>query len=307
MAMARPDWVDALDDNFRAIYNETEERTLPTMMFDKIFNVMNSTKAFEKDTSLSGIGLLEEVNELGNIPFEDIAPGWDTTYVHRKFGKGRMVSQEMIDDEKWNIIPKLPKTLSDAKNRTVETTAADVLNFGFVAGGGGMAPFAGGDGQPLFSTAHTNRAGNVVQSNKITAPLSDVSLASVITAMKTRKDIKGQIITFQPDTLIVPSALEFTARRILETTGQLGGNNNDINVVKGALNLVVWPFLTSSTAWFVADSKAHELNFFWRKNQGVRGPIWNEENESAKWLLSIRFSVGFSDWMGIYGSTGDAS
>lgn len=305
MAEVRPKWVDALDPTFRAIYNEAEESFTP--MYDQIFHVMNSDKAFEKDAALSGIGQLEEVPELGAIPYEDATPGWEVTYVHKKFGKGRMVSQEMIDDEKWNMINKLPKSLALSKARTKEQSAADIFNYGFVAGGGGLARFSGGDAKALFATDHVNRVGTVTQSNKITTPLSQTSLQAVITAMKKRRDSKNQIIGFNPDTLLVPTDLEFTARVILETAGQTGGNNNDINPVKGALNLIVWPFLTSSTAWFVLDSQAHELNWFNRKDEGVKGPVYDFDNEAAKWKTTARWSVGFSDWMGVYGSTGDGS
>lgn len=306
MAETRPKWVNALDPTFRAIFHETENSF--ESMYDKIFHVLTSTKAFEKDTALSGIGQLEEVNELGAIPYEDATPGWDVTYVHRKFAKGRMVSQEMIDDEKFNMIQRLPKSLALAKMRTYEKAAADVFNFGFTAGGGGLAPFTGGDAKALFATDHVNRDGTVTQSNKITTALSQTSLQAVLTAMKTRRDSKNQIITFAPDTLLVPPALEFTARIILETTQETGNvNYNNINPVKGALNLIVWPYLTSTTAWFVIDSKAHELNFFKRKDEGVKGPTYDFDNEAAKWKAVCRFSVGFSDWMGVYGSVGDNS
>lgn len=302
MAEVRPKWVNALDPSFRAIFNETE-REFQTM-YDKIFHIQNSNKAFEKDTSLSGIGQLEETPELGAIPYEDATPGWDVTYVHRKFAKGRMVSQEMIDDEKFNMIAKLPRSLANAKMRTYEQAAADVFNYGFTAGGGGLAAFTGGDAKALFATDHVNRAGDVTQSNRITTALSQTSLQTVVSAMKTRKDSKNQIIAYQPDTLLVPTGLEFTARTILETTQVVGSANNDINPIKGALNLVVWPFLTSSTAWFVLDSKAHELNFFKRKDEGVKGPVYDFDNEAAKWKAVCRFSVGFSGWEGVYGSTG---
>lgn len=305
MAEVRPKWVNALDPTFRAIFHETENAFVP--MYDKIFHVMSSNKAFEKDTALSGISQLEEVPELGAIPYEDASPGWDVTYVHKKFGKGRMVSQEMIDDEKYNMINKLPKSLAQSKARTKETSAADIFNYGFTAGGGGLARFTGGDSLALFSTAHVNRQGTVTQSNKITTALTQTSLQAVITAMKTRRDSKNQIIGFMPDTLLVPPSLEFTARVILESSQVLGNANNDINPIKGSLNLVVWPFLTSATAWFVLDSGAHELNWFNRKDDGVKGPSYDFDNEAAKWKAVARWSVGFSDWMGVYGSVGDGS
>lgn len=307
MAMVTPEWVDALDDIFRTIFNETTDTESPKMMFDKIFHVMQSDKAFEEDTGYSGIGLLEETSELGALPYEDIDPSWITTYVHREFKKGRMVSKKMVQDEKWNIINSLPKTLSIAKLRTYETAAADIFNYGFVAGGGGLSTFASGDGQALFSTTHTNRKGTITQGNKITTPLSQSALEAVTTAMQNRFDSKGNIITYNPDTLLVPPALRFKARVILESDGSIGNDFNDINTMKGALNLIVWPYLKNPTAWFILDSSDHQLNFFKRTDEPVEGPAWDFDNGAAKWKIETRFSVGWSAWQGVFGSTGDGS
>lgn len=307
MAMATPEWVDALDDIFRTIYNETTDNEEPKLMYDKIFHVIQSNKAFEEDAAYTGIGLLEETPELGAVPYEDADPSWVTTYVHREFKKGRMVSKKLIQDEKWHIIEGLPKTLAQAKARTFETAAADVLNFGFVAGGGGLATFDGADGQALFSTAHTNKKGTITQGNKITTALSVAALEAVTTAMQNRLDSKGNIITFNPDTLIVHPNNRFKARTILESDGSIGNNFNDINTMKGALNLIVWPYLKNPTAWFVMDSSAHQLNFFKRTDEGVEGPVYDFDNGAAKWKIETRFSVGYSSWQGIYGSTGDGS
>ena len=307
MAMATPEWVDALDAIFRTVYNETTDNEAPKLMYDKIFHVIQSNKAFEEDASYTGIGLLEETPELGAVPYEDADPSWVTTYVHREFKKGRMVSKKMVQDEKWNIIQNLPKTLAIAKARTFETAAADVLNYGFVAGGGGLAQFDGADGQALFSTAHTNKKGTITQSNKITTALSVSALEAVTTAMQNRLDSKGQIITFNPDTLIVHPNNRFKARNILEADGSIGNDFNDINTMKGALNLIVWPYLKNPTAWFVMDSTAHQLNFFKRTDEDVEGPVWDFDNGAAKWKVETRFSVGYSSWQGIYGSTGDGS
>jgi phage major head subunit gpT-like protein len=307
MAMATPEWVDALDDIFRAIYNETDVNTAPTAMYDKVFHVIQSNKAFEEDTGYTGIGLLEEVNELGALPYEDPDPSWTTTYVHREFKKGRIVSQKLIEDEKWHIIESLPKTLSMAKWRTYETAAADVFNYGFVAGGGGLAVFDGADGQALFSTTHTNKKGTITQTNKITTAISQSALEAANIVASKRKDSKGQIITYKFDTLLVPTELQYKARIILETTGSIGNNFNDINTMKGALNLIVWPFLTNPTAWFLLDSSAHQLNFFKRVDEDVKGPVYDFDNDAAKWKVRTRFSVGYSSWQGVFGSVGDGS
>ena len=77
-----------------------------------------------------------------------------------------------------------------------------------------------------------------------------------------------------------------TAFDPLDIAAKTGGNDNDINPIKGALNLIVWPYLTSTTAWFVLDMEAHELNFFVRKDEGVKGPVYDFDNEAAKWKVA---------------------
>lgn len=305
MAETRPKWPQALDKVFRKLFDEGEAKF--TSRLDKIFHVERSENAYEQDSSLSGFGEHEETAELQNIPFEDRVPGWEVTYVHRKYTKGASISQEMIDDNKWSLVKKTPKALALSKMRSLEKMGADVFNYGFVAGGGGKAKFRGGDGKALFATDHVNRDGDVVQSNKITTALSQSALQTVTSAMKKRLDSKGQIIEYMPSILLVPTELEYTAKIILETAQETGSNNNDINPMQKSLELVVWPYLTSSTAWFVLDGDAHELNFFIRKDEGVQGPKWNFDNDSAKWKSVFRASAGYSSWEGVYGSVGDGS
>lgn len=305
MAETRPKWPQALDKVFRQLFDEGEAKF--TSYIDKVFVMGTSENAYEQDTSMSGFGRHEETAEMQNIPFEDRVPGWEVTYAHKKYTKGAMISQEMIDDNKWGLVKKTPKALALSKMRTLEYLGADVLNFGFVAGGGGMAKFNGGDGQALFSTTHVNRQGDILQSNKITTALAQASLQTVTSVMKKRLDSKGMIIEFQPSKLVVPTELEWTAKIILETAQHVGDNANDINPMKGYLELVVWPYLTSTTAWFVLDDDANEFHFFIRKDEGVQGPKWNFDNDSAKWKSVVRASAGFSDWMHVFGSVGDGS
>lgn len=305
MAETRPKWPQALDRSFRKLFDETEAKFESKL--DQIFHVERSENAYEQDASMGGYGQHEETAELEPIKYEDTVPGWEVTYTHKKYTKAAAISQEMIDDNKWNMVRRAPRGLSLSKMRTLETIGADVFNFGFVAGGGGRAKFRGGDSKALFATDHVNRAGDVTQSNKITTALTQASLQTVTSAMKKRLDSKGQIVEYQPDTLLVPTELEYTARIILETSQSTGNNYNDINPVKGALKLVVWPYLKSATAWFVLDSDMHELYFFIRKDEGVQGPKWDWDNEAAKWKSVFRCSAGFSDWMGVYGSVGDGS
>lgn len=310
MAALRPDWPDLLDPTFRKIYGQ-EEESLP-QMYAEVFNVQVSDKNIEKDSSASGLSKLVRRSEAQAITFEDPVQGYDVTYTHVIDSLGASVSRELWEDDQHNVINKLPRDLAQSKVYTQEQMGADVLNYGFTAGGGGLASFTSGDAKALFATDHPRLDGGTAQSNYTTADLNENSLETALVTMRATLNDKGQLYRTMPDTLVVPPALEKEARILLESDGRVGTANNDTNVYQGRLKLVVWDYLGSAaggsdTAWFVMDSRRHKLNFFKRVDHGVEGPDWDFVNKVARWTVDVRWSVGFSGWQAIYGSKGDNS
>ena len=112
-------------------------------------------------------------------------------------------------------------------------------------------------GQPWFDTAHSV-AGTNYANHVATRALSTANLQSSLITMRSTNNVndRGDRIRVRPDTLIVPAALEYTARTILESSQLPGSANNDINAVRGALDLVVWDALAdsaSSAAWWLSQ------------------------------------------------------
>ncbi len=311
MTIARANFPDLLDPAFRKIYTDAEKE-LP-YMYTQIFNVVNSTKNLEKDSSVSGLGTLIEKPEGAAITYEDILQGYDVTYTHKTFGLGTIITKEMMDDDQFNVIRRRASNLAISVNRSIELTAADVLNGGFTAGGAGKAKFITGyDTKALFATDHPRSDGGTAISNTTTADLAEDSLETALIAMRSTKDDKGQMMLVRPDTLVVPPALEKEARILLETTGRVGSAINDINVFKGRLDLKVWDYLGtgnangSDTQWFILDSKSHKLMWFWRQRPNLENET-DFDTKNIKYSVDARWSCGFSDWRGIYGSKGDNS
>lgn len=305
----RPTWPALLDPSFRTIYSDTEKQH-PSKI-GNIFNVQKSDKAYEKDTSVSGLGKLAQKPEGDAIVYEAPTNGYPVIYTHLTFGKGEAITYEMYEDDQYNVMRKAPRRLALAKARTREQFGADILNFGFTYGGGGSAIFNGGDGKSLFATDHPLRGGGTA-SNYTTMDLDEDALELAIVTMAATKDNKGELQMVTADTLIVPPALEKEARILLDSQGRTGTANNDINPYKGKLNLIVWDFLGSAaggsdTAWFVVDSNQHELNWFDRDDRGLEGPEYDFDTKTAKWSVVARWSAGFSDWRGVFGSKGDNS
>ena len=306
----RPTWPDVLDVTFRTIYGE-ELKQIPTK-YNTIFNQLTSDRQLEKDSSASGLSKMVLKNEGDVVTYEDAILGYNVTYTHQTRALGSQITLEMWQDDQFNVMKRRPRDLAYAKMRTVEQFSADVFNFSFTAGGGGLVTFTGGDTLALFSTLHTRKDGGATQSNATTADLAEDSLETALVTMRATLDNKGQLQLIQPDTLVVPPALEKEARILLNSQGRTGTANNDVNPYEGSLRLVVWDYLGSAaggsdTAWFILDSKFHKLNYFNRADQGIEGPEYDFDTKTAKWSVLVRHSVGFSDWRGTYGSKGDGS
>lgn len=308
---SRPEWPQLLDPSFRAVYSQTEKE-FPSQI-DNIFEVMKSDKAYEKDTSVSGLSKLVRKAEGDAIAYESPVAGYPSIFTHLTFGMGEAVTYEMYQDDAYNIIRKAPARLARAKAHSKEQFAADILNGGFVYGGVRDSKFNGPDGKALFATDHPLKDANgATQSNYTTAALSEDALEVALVSMRATKDNKGELQMIQPDTLIVPPALEKEARILLDSQQRTGTANNDINPYKGRLKLIVWDYLGSAaggsdTAWFVLDSKQNGLTFFNRDDRGIEGPEYDFDTKTAKWSVVARWSAGFNDWRGTYGSKGDNS
>lgn len=311
MASISPQWPDILDPRFRQIYGE-ELKALP-QVGPSIFHMETSSRNIEKDSSASGLSTLVERSEGQAITYEDEVQGYDVTYTHREFGLGTSVSNKLAEDDLYNVIKRKPSNLARAKVRHEERRKADILNYGFTAGGGGLATFTSGDALALFSGSHTREDGGATQSNTTTSDLKESALENAIIGIRTQLDHKGQLFMAKADTIVVAPQLEKEARILLNTQGRVGTANNDVNPYQGALKLVVWDFLGSAspggsdTAWFVFDSSLHQLNWFDRSDRGMEGPFYDFDTKTAKWSVDVRNSVGFSGWRGTYGSKGDNS
>jgi len=292
--VTRANFGDLLEPGFREIFFQ-QYSELPTV-HDKVFHFLDSGKHQEYDSSVTGFGQLVETSEGAAITYEDPLQGYDTTYVHKKYAKGFKVTKELYEDDQYNIINRMPKALASATVRTVETISADIFDNAFTSG-------TGGDGSYLCAADHTPVNGGTDQDNSETHGLTETYLETALVAMRGTLDDKGQHILVQPDTLLVPKELEKEAIVLLQSTGRTSTNYNEINPYQGRLNLLVWDYLDSTQAWFVLDSGLHQLNFFWR----VRPEFAQDESfdtDAALYKVRCRFSVGFSDWRGVWGSTG---
>lgn len=297
-----------LEPGLRKIFFETYKE-LPEA-YSKIYNMNTSKKAKETDYGLGAFGdWVERADELDTVAYAKLSAGLERTYTHKAFTKGFIIGRELYDDEQYGQMKKMAKALARAGRAKVEKDAMQPLINGFSKIVETVETHAIYDGKPLFSNDHAllDKSSGVCD-NLVTGVLNDANLKIAIQCMQEQVDEAGNLVQFTPDTLIVPPALEFTAKELIESAGKVGTSNNDINTLKGSLKLVVMPYLGavaggSDTAWFLQDSKRHELNFFWRVKPEFKQ---SEEfdNFTAKYRGYMRYSYGVSDFRGLVGSEG---
>lgn len=293
-----PQWGRLLEPGLRKIFFENYPEK--SEQFNKIFQVNSSKKQKEYDLILGGFTPWANKAEKGSVVYQDPANGYEITYTHNSFASGFKVTREMNDDEQYNVINKLPKALAHSGRTKVDTDAAAVLNAGF---DGVTRPIY--DGKALFAADHPLKGGGTA-SNLITGTLNDANLKIAIQAMHEAPDETGNKIQYNPTKLIVPRSLEFVAREIVGSERKSGTDFNDMNTLKGSLEVVVYDYLTDDDAWFIQDPNVSELNFFWR----VKPEFKHEEDFDtleAKYRGYMRYSYGVSNFRGIVGSTGAGS
>jgi phage major head subunit gpT-like protein len=147
-------------------------------------------------------------------------------------------------------------------------------------------------GEALFADSQTWGRGATAQDNLLAAALADTGLIASIGAIKTFKDQLGQVIS-NGDTLnlIVPPALEFTAKALVNATLVAAGGSN---MLQGAANVVVSEFLTDANDWYLEAGK-DQLFIVERMAPEVK-VIVDEKNEVVLVRVKLRAAPGVGCW-----------
>jgi phage major head subunit gpT-like protein len=297
MAITKNNFSEALEPGIRKWYGDAykqypEEYTM-------IYDVMNSKKSSEYSHSHTGFGLVPVKSEGGSITYDDTVQLYKKTHTHITYGLGFTVTRELAEDDLYNIISRKPKSLARSVRHTVETLAANKLNNAFVT-----TYDTGADGKELCATDHPLGYGGTEQNEPTNASdLSMTSLEQALIDIAAFKDDRGMVLAAKGKRLIIPPALEWTAKQLLGSQKDPESANNAINPANGLMPYSVNHFLTDPDAWFIKTDVPDSLVFFWR-----RRPDFTKDNdfdsENAKWKTTFRCSMGWDDWRGIYGSPG---
>jgi hypothetical protein len=282
---------------FHRSYNEAPEG------WQQFFNLEKSDRAYEDHFTWAGFEPFQNYGELEDIQLRNAQPGYTVRYVHRKWGLGYQLSQEMVDDNLYSgVIEQFPAHLARSARASKETVAATIFNLGFSP----LQP--GGDGVSLFNVAHPLFGGaGGITSNTFAAPvaLSHTALQTALIQLKRTRSDDAIFSPVTPSILLVPDQLGPAAREILGTPTVPYSTDRTINTLSSSgLQIVEWSYLTDVNDWFLLAPKANTgLHYFerWPMKQIMKDI---EENQSMKHLAYERYSFGFSDHFGTFGVLG---
>jgi len=269
----------------------------------EIYETETSERSFEEETKLSGFSAAPVKNEGSAIAYDNAQEAWTTRYNHETIALGFSITEEAIEDNLYDSLSaRYTKGLARAMAYTKQVKAASVLNNGF------SSAYVGGDGVALFSTAHPLVSGGTNSNTPTTqADLNETSLESAVIQIAGWTDERGLLIAAKPKKLIVPPSLQFVATRLLETKLRVGTNNNDINALENNGSIPEGytqnHFLTDVNAWFLTTDVPNGMKHF------ERTPLQNSmdgdfDTGNVRYKARERYSFGWSDPLGIWGSSG---
>lgn len=293
-------FAELLEPGLRKIYGDSYNE-FPEE-YSKVFEVDSSSKNFEKDQSLTTMGLAVLKSQGGGITYADPLNGYTKTYTHATYGLGFQVTRELWEDALYRNIKGMPKALARSVRQTIENLAAAHLNYAFTA----SAAYYGSDGKELCATDHPLIGGGTGRNELSTAADLDItSYEQALIDIQTFVDDVSLKVAAKPKQMIIHPSNVFQAQMILKSSMLPDTANNNYNPAQGTMpgGYVVMHWLTDEDAWFIQTDVPNGLTWLWRRRPEFTKDS-DFDSENAKFKTTFRTSSGWSDWRCLFASPG---
>lgn len=265
----------------------------------ELYDIEKSDRSFEEETKLSLFGTAPSKTEGGAIAYDTAQEAWTARYTHETIALGFAITEEAIEDNLYDSLSaRYTKALARAMAYTKQVKAANILNNAF------NSSYTGGDGVSLCATNHPLVSGGTNSNRPTTGvDLNETSLENAIIQINFWTDERGLLIAAKPKKLVIPAQLQFVAQRLFQTTGRVGTNDNDINTMHNKFSWTINHWLTDVNAFFLLTDVPNGLKMFERAamKTGMDGDF---DTGNVRYKARERYSFGWSDPMGIWGSPG---
>jgi hypothetical protein len=270
----------------------------------EIFERHTSDMAVEIDVEVKLLGLAQIKAEGASISYDSMGQRYVTNYYHRNVGIGFIITKNAMRDNLYKAqFPLQAKALKNSMMQTKETLGAAVLNNGFDTN------FPIGDGQPVFSISHPIDGGVVANTFSVQADLNETSLEDAINGVQRFRDQAGLKCNIKQKKLIVPTELQWTASRLLNSQFRTDTANNDISAIYNSdavpqgyrVNL----YLTDTNSWFLMTDA--DAGFKYYQRDPLETDVYQDfDTSNLKAKAEERYSFGASNFRAGWGSQGAA-
>ena len=299
MAISRNQLVKELEPGLNALFG------LEYQQYDQehaeIYTTESSDRAFEEEVMLSGFGQAKVKPEGSGVEFDRAQETFTARYTHETISLGFAITEEAIEDNLYDrLASRYTKALARSMAQTKQIKAASPLNNGF-------GTFKAGDGKELFATDHPTVAGTFSNELATPADLNETSLEQAMIDIAGLTDERGLKIAAKATKMIIPSALQFTAERLMKSAGRVGTSDNDVNALR-SMGMVpggysINHFLTDPDAFFLITDVPNGMKHL------ERAPLTTKmegdfDTGNVRYKARERYVFGVSDPRGIFASPG---
>ena len=301
MAISRNQLVKELEPGLNALfgleYKQYENQTAD------IFTTESSDRAFEEEVMLSGFAQAQVKPEGSGVTYDNAQETFTARYTNETIALAFAITEEAIEDNLYDrLASRYTKALARSMAQTKQVKGAVPFNNGMPGG-----TFTSGDGVTLFNTAHPTIAGTVANTLATAADLNETSLEQSLIDIAAMTDERGLKIAAKGMKMIIPSALQFTAERLMASAGRTGTADNDINALK-SMGMIpqgysVNNYLTDTDAFFIITDVPNGMKHF------ERSPLTTKmegdfDTGNVRYKARERYVFGVSDYRGVFASPG---
>ena len=294
----------ALDDVFWQNFNVDSHPDHATAETPSVFHQDTADSSAVIWELFQGVGQWESRQEEQDVPQGTPRIGNQKTFTVSAFAKQVKVPKHFFDDDKHAVYEMMVRNMAQRARTTRDSNAFAVFRNAFTTA-------TTADGVALLSNSHTALNGATID-NLLTGALDETTLNTAIIQNLELAAQDGVIGGNLPTVLLVAPAGYKNAVEITESKLRANTPDNDLNVysTKYGIRVGTSQWLGAAAggdddAWFLLSEKSeHKLKFFWRVRLGALKRGTDFDSTNLKHLARMRFSVGYSHWMGTYGTNG---
>lgn len=308
------------------IFNEAASSAVAEMVGNKIFQVKETNRRSYDHLILHGLSGIQKVAEGAELPGVSVVQGDSISWVQARYGAIVSVTKDMRIFDLYDEIETVVRSITDDAFYKIDQSMADVLLYGFSSSNysdvyGSSVSAVGPDGLAVFSASHSNNINSNVFSNIITyGTVNPVLSREAVVAARAKgrvyKDPVGKSRPINLNVLLVAPSKEDEAYRMINSSQISGSFENDINPLKGKVEIVVWEKLETrsdgtdtSAYWFMYDSKrvGDSLKVIFREKPTLDAPEQVYKTKNWDWSIDYYYTLGRGYPAYIFGSNATAA